>query len=189
MTCTDFIEGFSDYVDGEAAPDVAEAARAHLATCPECRRYEAVYRRGVALLRSFPEVAVSDGFEPELELRLRRDTRRALGQLGRQPASSGSAMAVVFGMAVVLVTAAWAPLLLTRPAQVELPPIVAAFPTRPMQGVLPDIELLPWTPAVRSLAAFPAGRLWGEPRDLFRRYAPVLQGYAPTAVTAQLGLE
>ncbi|HSG47089.1 MAG TPA: zf-HC2 domain-containing protein [Longimicrobiales bacterium] len=188
MTCSEFIEGFSDYIDGEGEPAALEAARAHVEGCAECRRYEAVYSRGVALLRSFPEVAVSDGFEPELEVRLRRDTAAALRRLDTRPPASGSAMAVVFGMAVILVGAAWAPFLFTRPLQVELAPIVAAYPTRALQARMPEIRLLP-ARAGRGGAVFSTAQLWEEPSALLRQYAPVMRGYYQTAGTVRVGLD
>ena len=107
MTCSEFIEGFSDYVDGVAEPDAMEGAELHLQACESCRRYEHTYRRGISLLRSFSDLTVHDGFEPDLERRLRRDTALALQSLGRRPASSGSSMTMVLGMALVLVGAAW----------------------------------------------------------------------------------
>jgi len=176
MTCSEFIEGFSDYIDGEGDPAILEAARAHAEACPACRRYEDVYHRGVALLRSFPEVAVPDDFEPELEVRLRRDTAAALRHLETRRPASVTAMATVFGMAVVLVGAAWAPFLLAGRTQVELAPIVAAYPTRGLDRLMPAIDLLP-DRGTRRDASLTASRLFEEPSDLLRRYAPVMQGY------------
>lgn len=187
MTCSEFIDGFSDYIDGEGAPETLEAARAHVRECERCRRYEDVYARGVALLRSFPSVNVSEEFEPDLEVRLRRDTAAALRRLDHRPPTSGSAMAVVFGMAVVLVGAAWAPFLMPGEPQVELPPIVASYPTRGLQARMPDIELLPRTGS-RTAAELPAGPLWEEPSTLLRQYAPVLRGYQ-AARTVRVGLD
>lgn len=187
MTCRDFIEGFSDYVDGVGDPAHLEAARAHRETCPGCRRYEEVYNRGVDLLRSFPEVAVSDGFEPDLEVRIRRDTAVALRHLGHRPPSSGSAMAIVFGMAVILVGAAWAPFLFMRPVQVELAPIVAASPIRSFPVRMPDIELLPERNR-RDRATLSQAQLWEEASHLFRQYAPVMRGYRAGG-TVRLGLD
>lgn len=187
MTCSEFIDGFSDYVDGVGDAHILEAARTHVESCPTCQRYEEVYSRGVALLRSFPEVQVSDGFVPELEVKLRRETATALRHLGHRPPSSGSAMAVVFGMAVILVGVAWAPFLLPRTAQVELAPIVAAFPTRSLQPRMPEIELLPgrargMDPSLSSV------QLWEGASRLFQQYAPVMRGYQAGGAV-RLGLD
>lgn len=185
MTCSEFIEGFSDYLDGAGDPSELDAALEHVESCESCSRYEAVYRRGVTLLRSFPEVAVSEGFEPELEVRLRKDTAEALRWLGHRPPSSGTAMAVVMGMAVILIGAAWSPFFFLRTAQVELAPIVAAAPTRGLAVRFPEIELLPGR---ASNGALMADQLWEEPSALFQQYAPVMRGYQ-TASPARLGLD
>lgn len=187
MTCSEFIEGFSDYVDGEGDPRTLEAARAHVRECDRCRRYEDVYARGIALLRSFPSVSVSRDFEPALEVRLRRDTARALQRLDHRPPTSGSAMAVVFGMAVVLVGAAWAPFLFSGDPQVELAPIVASYPTRGLQARMPEIELLPGG-GPSTAADLSTSELWEEAAALLREYAPVLRGYQ-TARNVRVGLD
>jgi anti-sigma factor RsiW len=179
MTCSEFIEGFSDFVDGVGDPECMRAARAHLDRCPSCRRYEQTYAQGITLLRSFPDLTVHDGFVPELDRRLRRETALALEGLGRRPVSSWSPMTMVLGMALVLVGAAWSPFLLTRTVQVDLPPIQAQTPrARALPLVrMPDITLLP-NRARRPGGAFATAELWEEPSSLFRQYAPVMRGYA-----------
>lgn len=178
MTCSEFMESFSSFVDGEADARLRASMEAHLDACPECERYHDVYLRGISLLRSFPEVSVDDEFDTQLEVRLRRDTRAALRRLGYQGPSSGSSMALVFGMAVVLVGVAWVPFLFGRTAQVELPPIVAAYPTRGLPMELPEIRLLEGVNRPRTISAgLGAGSLFDDPSILLREYAPVMQGY------------
>lgn len=192
MSCSEFMDDFSAFVDGVASASVAAAAEAHLASCERCRRYEEIYRRGVRLLRSFPDVAVDDHFRPELEVRLRRDTAAALERLGTRPPASNSPLALVLGMAVILVGVAWVPFLLEdrgeEIAQVELEPLVAAYPTREMAGALPEIRLLdrrtaasPYRRTATSpyrRASLTAGGLFEESSSLLREYAPVMRGYA-----------
>lgn len=183
MTCSEFMDHFSAFVDGVAPASVTEEAEAHLAACERCRQYHQVYRRGVRLLRSFPDVAVDDGFRPDLEVRLRRDTAAALERLGTRMPASGSPMALVLGMAVILVGVAWVPFLFEgfeEPvASVELEPLVAAYPTRELPGALPEIRILDRRPgpSVFRRASFPASGLFEEPTSLLREYAPVLRGY------------
>lgn len=194
MNCSEFMDHFSAVVDGVAPASVAEEAEAHLASCDRCRKYDQVYRRGVRLLRSFPDVAVDEEFRPELEVRLRRDTAAALERLGTRPPASSSPMALVLGMAVILVGAAWVPFLLEEDsrevAQVELEPLVAAYPTREISGALPEIRILerrrPATPYAR--ASFSMAGLFEEPTSLLREYAPVMRGYR-TGTTGTLVLE
>ena len=194
MTCNEFLEGFSELVDGEATEAHAAAAREHMQGCPDCRRYHQVYHRGVDLLRSFPGVAVEDGFENDLEVRLRRDTSSALRHLGQRPPQAGASMAMVFGMAVVLVGVAWSPFLLVgRIAQVDLNPIVATRPVRALPAVLQQVgaetrgrvSLLPEGQR-RSRGDLRPADLWDEPESLFREYAPVMRAYT---ASARLGLD
>ena len=177
MTCSQFIERFSEYVDGVGDPECIEAARAHVAECESCQRYEAAYRRGVQLLRSFSSVRVSDDFQPGLDRRIRREHRRALRSLDRREPTSGS-MALVFGMAVVLAGAAWSPFLLLRPVQVDLPPIQAAAPSSSsnLRMPMPRIRMLP-DRRLRPEAALNRTDLWDGSSALFQQYAPVLRGY------------
>lgn len=188
MSCPDFMEGFSAFVDGEATAAEQARVEAHMARCPECRRYHEVYERGISLLRSFPDVAVDDDFRPDLEVRLRRDTATALRQLDRPTPSSGSTMAIVLGMAVVLIGAAWVPFLLPRTEEVRLDPLVAAYPTRGLPGALPEIRLLDGRRRRGAGATpFTSAGLFAEPSSLLREYAPVLRGYQAGGVS--LGLD
>lgn len=177
MTCSEFIEGFSDYIDGVSNIDVIEAAKTHLQDCESCRRYEHTYRRGVTLLKGFSDIEVHDGFEPELERRLRRDTALALESLGRRPAFSGSPMTMVLGMALVLVGAAWSPFLFSGGEEVDLRPIRAAAPqSRALTAGRVELGF-PTSRRDRSQGEFATVELWDEPSSLLRQYAPVMRGY------------
>jgi anti-sigma factor RsiW len=187
MTCSEFIEGFSDYIDGVSDPDDIEAARTHLEDCESCRRYEHTYRRGVTLLKGFSDLTVREGFEPELERRLRQDTALALQSLGRRPAFPGSPMSMVLGMALVLVGAAWSPFLFSGGVEVDLRPIRAATP---QSRALASRRVELGFPTARQESfrgEFAADELWDEPSNLLMQYAPVMRGY--TAGSARLGLD
>lgn len=187
MTCSEFIEGFSEYVDGVSNPEFTEAIRAHLEGCESCRRYERTYRRGVSLLRSFPDVSVRQGFEPDLERRLRRETALALENLGRRPVSSGSSMTMVLGMALVLVGAAWSPFLFSGGVEVDLRPIRAAMPqARALTAERVEFGF-PTAPRNRVRGSLVGQDLWDEPSRILKQYAPVLRGY--TAAGPRLGLD
>lgn len=187
MTCSDFIQEFSDYVDGVADPSAVQAARAHLDACESCRRYEHTYRQGVTLLRSVSDVSVREGFEPDLERRLRRETALALESLGRRPVSSGSPMTMVLGMALILVGAAWSPFLFSGGVEVDLRPIRAAMPQA--RALTADrVEFGFPTPARQRVQGELVGfDLWDEPSNLLQQYAPVMRGY--TAGGVRLGLD
>lgn len=176
MTCSDFMASFSDYVDGVCSQGERRRMEEHLESCPACLKYEQAYRKGLDVLRASPELSLPDGFEPQLNLRIRRE--RVLPGLGvaRPIPASGASFGLVFGMAVVLIGIAWAPFLLEREAQVDLPAIVVSTPpARPLPVRLPDIQLLPGRPLGAS--PFRAAELWDEPTHLLRQYAPVLRAY------------
>lgn len=168
MTCPDFIEGFSRYVDGAASASFREEAERHLETCGDCRRYVEVYERGRALLRSFPEVKVDEDFRPRLRHRLYHiDDRDALEPGG----ASGSATTAVtaLGMAMLLVLAAWSPLLTVDRPTVELSPIVVSTPeSRPLGLRSQGPRLFPEDEAAALHRSRP-----GWERTLLFQYSPL----------------
>lgn len=141
MTCSEFIDGFSEYYDGVAPAEVAAEAEAHAASCETCRRYHDVFDRGRTLLRSFPEIEVTDDFHPRLRHRLFHvDDEDALA-----PGTAGSATTAgtALGMALLLVMAAWAPVMWTEP-EVDLAPIVVSRPeARPVRLQVVPVSVLP----------------------------------------------
>ncbi len=50
--CADVVELVSAYLDGELAPSMADAVRAHLALCPGCTTYFAQVRSTVEQVRT-----------------------------------------------------------------------------------------------------------------------------------------
>jgi anti-sigma factor RsiW len=71
MTCSDFLDRYSDYVDGLiASPAEREPFHRHLAECRRCRRFDAAVRRGVIALRVLPEVTPSRDFRERLDRQL-----------------------------------------------------------------------------------------------------------------------
>jgi anti-sigma factor RsiW len=51
LTCRDFVDFLSDYLDGELAGEIREGFEAHLALCPDCVAYLATFRESVRLGR------------------------------------------------------------------------------------------------------------------------------------------
>lgn len=141
MTCSDFLARYSEFLDGETAPDERRTFRSHLEACPSCRRYDRVVNRGISLLRSMPQPTLGDDFKDRLrhslytideELRLRRN--RPDGAMG------GGAMAVV-AAAVLVVAAFWTPSLRDAPPSVDLPAIVVDRPETRTARPLPPRSL------------------------------------------------
>lgn len=186
MTCADFIEAFSDYVDETGSVELRAEALRHRDACASCRRYEEVYRSGVRLLhRELDEVVVSDDFHPRLQHRLFHvDDERALrrSRAGVSPAS------LVLGTAAALAILLTGPSFLQPDPEVELSPIVVSVPSSHPQGLRMPLasflpaSLLPTTLELRG------DDLWRQPSALFYEYAPVRARYRDTAVP-RIGLE
>lgn len=169
MNCSDFIQGFSEYYDGGGSDSFVVDARRHVDGCGECRRYVAVFERGRELLRSFPEVEVSDDFHDRLRHRIYHvDEVEAPGSGSR----SGTTAATTVGMAMLVVAAAWVPALLSQRPEVELAPIVVTRPAqRPASMRIPRASLTPLS-APRPLQTGRAD-LWGQSNALLFRYSPL----------------
>jgi|GEM_PF-6551283 len=61
MDCPEVREHLTDYVYGEAAPEVREAVAAHLAACPDCRRAAEEAEAVLAAYREAPRPAPPEG--------------------------------------------------------------------------------------------------------------------------------
>lgn len=87
MVCKEFIERYTEYVDGAVAAAERRRFDAHLDGCGACRRYERVLTRGLAVWRSLPRATTSPDFLPRLQHRLYHvdepPKRSWRGQLGR----------------------------------------------------------------------------------------------------------
>lgn len=186
MTCAEFIEAFSEFVDETGSDELRAEARRHRDRCASCRRYEAVYREGVQLLhRELEEVGVTDDFHPRLQHRLFHvDDERALAR--SRPALSPTSF--VIGTAAVLAVFLIGPSLRDSAHEVELSPIVVSVPSShpvglrmPLPSFLPA-SLLPTTLELRG------DDLWRQPAALFYEYAPIRARYR-NPVPPQLGLE
>lgn len=90
------------------SPDDRAAMIAHMASCPSCRRYDRVIRKGVEALRSAPEV------KPRRRLgvvAVRRLARTAVRREERRlaPRFARATVAAVVSLAAVLAGLAWLP--------------------------------------------------------------------------------
>ncbi len=187
MTCSAFIEGFTDYIDGEADASTQEAARRHRDACASCRRYETVYLEGRSLLQDGESLEVGDDFHPRLQHRLYHvDDERALAR--SRPGSASAAM--LLGVAALAVAAAWTPALLDEP-EVELSPIVVDRPApRPLGLRAPFASLLPASMLPTGAALDLDGDdLWRQPSALLFEYAPIRARYRQQAGVVRTGLQ
>jgi anti-sigma factor RsiW len=60
MTCQDFVELATSYLDDALAPSERQAFEEHLALCVGCERYLDQLRRTIDLLGAVPDVTLSD---------------------------------------------------------------------------------------------------------------------------------
>lgn len=107
MTCQEFLDGYSDYLDGEL--DEARAARwqEHASQCESCRRYDEVLRQGLSLVRDLPAIEPSPDFASKLH-------RRIWGMemdddVGGSSTSLGAVASLAIAAALALI--AWSPLM------------------------------------------------------------------------------
>ena len=70
MSCSEFLDRFSDYFDGVGDAGFMKKAEAHLAGCCSCKRYVEVVERGGELIRAAAPVNVSHDFYPRLRHRI-----------------------------------------------------------------------------------------------------------------------
>lgn len=193
MTCTEFIEAFSEVHDGTAPADVVLRAGEHAQSCASCRRYRSVVERGAALLRSLPEPEIHQDFAPLLRRRLAYVEQDAFL---RGHTNSGSTALAVLGMAAVLVAVAWAPLMRPPAPAVELAPIVVSRPPSavPARSVASFSAFAQQALAVprRSLPPRPAALqadLWGDARSALFEYSRLAQRYGQLTLTGRSGLD
>ena len=183
MTCSEFIERFTDFLDGEGPEEFRLDAEAHVESCSECRRYHQVVMQGAAVLRSLPQAQVPEDFQPRLQHRLYHvDDEVALNA----HTASGTTALTVLGMSMLLTALAWSPALRPMVPVVELPPLVVSEP--PL--------------ALRPVNAFPVGAailrpsfgvmrtdLWDDAQSLLYEYSPLQKRYLERGPLRRAGLD
>lgn len=183
MTCSEFVDRFTDYLDGEGSAEFRRRAEAHLESCCECGRYRQVMTRGADVLRSLPEAQLPEDFQPRLQHRLYRvDDEIALNA----HTASGTTVLTVLGMSVLLTALAWSPALRPTAPVVELPPIVVSDPPvrlRPVNALPMGMRIL-WP----SFGLTKAG-LWDDAQALLYEYSPLQQRYRERTPLRRAGLD
>jgi hypothetical protein len=172
MSCSDFLDRFSEFRDGDVPPGEAEGFRMHLESCASCRRYVSVLDRGIELLKDGPAPELPSDFSDRLQYSiygLEEERRR------RRLTGGGTKAMAVVATAAMVSAVIWTPLAdLGQEAEplVELPPIVAQDPELPLEG--PGIPSLSDERA-SSLVALPlAGQeLWEESNALLYQHSPL----------------
>jgi len=73
MDCRAFRDNFSDFLDGALGAADTVRCRRHLAACEACRRFDAAYRAGVAVLRELDPPCPARDFSVRVLHRVRRE--------------------------------------------------------------------------------------------------------------------
>ena len=66
MSCSEFVELVTDYLEGRMSPDEAERFDAHMEVCPPCHYYLEQMRTTLTALGRIPEETISDAARAEL---------------------------------------------------------------------------------------------------------------------------
>jgi anti-sigma factor RsiW len=183
MTCSEFVERFTDFLDNEGSEDFRLAATSHVEACPACRRYGDVMTRGRELLRGLPREEVPEDFTPRLQHRLYHVDDEAA--LSAHTASASTALTVL-AMSLFLTALAWSPALRQGAPVVELPPIVVSDPPPRLRPVstMPIV-----VPALRPILSDNEAGLWDDAQSLLYEYSPLQQRYRSANPLRRAGLD
>jgi len=128
MTCSDFMEGFSDYHDEILSSLERGRFEEHLGACTSCRRYRDVVVRGTSILRGETPVGPGSEFRDRLRhsiLTLEEERRR------RRYTSAPTGFTAVAAVAVLVSFVAAGSWAFSSDPVVDLQPVVASPPPAP----------------------------------------------------------
>ena len=124
MVCQEFIDSYTEYVDGSLSDDDHARIEKHLMDCDACRRYKRVLTRGLSLWRDLPVAATSPDFRPRLQHRLYH-----VDEEGKFPNRQRMGKMALVAVALVgLLAMAWFPFATRMSYEVELPAVVVQGP-------------------------------------------------------------
>lgn len=128
VDCEHFLDRYSDFRDGLLPERERREFEAHLSECLECGRYDQVVGEGIRVLLELPEIDASPDFAARLQHRLFHLEE----EMAVRRRSSGSSVALTFGIAAAIGAAAWLPVIADSRLPL-LPPAVAHAPDHPDQ--------------------------------------------------------
>jgi len=141
MECAEFLERYSEFLDGEIEASRVPAFQHHIVSCSGCAEYDRVVRRGLRLVRELEPPEATPDIVPQLQ-------RRFLDTSERSPWIEYTRAAVVAGATTLAILAAASiPNLRSNGQTVQLPPVVV---DAPLSGELPSIFAPPPTFAPRA---------------------------------------
>ncbi len=124
MECEEFLEDYSDFLDGTLEEHSLTDYRYHLERCPSCAEYDRVMRRGLHLVRALDPPEAQADFLPRLQRRFFDLPARAVG-VGVRPRNFAVASLLAAAALFALVSL---PLLRPEVRALELPPVVIEAP-------------------------------------------------------------
>lgn len=185
MECKEFLTHFSRFYDAQLEPSEQERFQDHLEACSQCARYHQVVSGGVALLRrEIPPLTPPADFRPRLDHRIFHVADQEA--LLRGASASGVTAATAAALAVLLVLAAWSPVLQGGEPEVDLPTIVVETRGAPPMGTqaysYSRNPLMDLPPSLRNPS------LWREERPPLYQFSPLADPYGGPGVI-RTGLE
>jgi hypothetical protein len=155
LSCREFLEGHSEYLDDLLHPEQVSGFDQHVAACRSCERYDRVVRRGLLLTRNLADVQPSAHFHEKLQTRL----MGLEDEPARRPVVASSATVAVIAAMLGLIAltpllkvldASGAPAAASAPAAVISPaPVPESWPAPPRAtAVVGSIEFSSFTPLV-----------------------------------------
>jgi hypothetical protein len=170
MTCEEFLEGYSDFRDSEEGDPTRVSFLLHVERCGSCARYDAVLRRGVALLQKGPELRLRSDFQDRLRHRIYQEDLEALRR--RTPGASGGFSTLGWAVAALLgALALWE--FLAPPPSLILPSVQARAPLS-APAVESRYEARPAVGGGAALGFFPED-LWAPSHSPRHDAAPLAQ--------------
>jgi len=124
MKCEQFLESYSDFVDGLLDQSADVACEEHETRCPSCSRYARVMREGVDLFRDLPAAETASDFSPRLRHRLYH-VEDNIPWAAAHPGGSAAILAVA---AVGLLSLFWLPFATQIPVEVQFAPVAVDTP-------------------------------------------------------------
>lgn len=166
LSCREYLERHSEYLDGCLDEETAKRWRNHTETCSVCRGYDRVVRKGLGLLDQLAVVTPSEDFLPRFRHRLMHHREERV--VFRRRVAGGLAAASV-AIAATLAAVAWGPWLKPSRSAVDLFPVEARQPLSPPPAFGLDAPRTQPSPV-----EFRSRSVFSEPRD-------------PTPVSRSLG--
>lgn len=172
MDCQQFLDHFSEFLDGNTESESWGEMDRHRSGCEECRRYAHTLQSGLEVLKDLPPLEVTPDFQARLA---RRILHLEVGpSVDRSSTGSGATLVSVLSVAALVALAAWAPSVRRPRPVLELPAVVVAEPPAPTFTRVQPRPTFPRSFSLFTRTEFRDG-IWGDSHSLLREYSPILE--------------